>query len=91
MSRKTSESQTQWENQREDILIAIDQLSQMTEVMNDVLFRVKQQVDILDRGQQRGKKEYSQTQNTTPNHTKRKTPKKTSHHNKKVNKIDVVH
>ena len=91
MSRKTSVSQTQWENQREDILIAIDQLSQMTEVMNDVLFRVKQQVDILDRGQQRGKKEYSQTQNTTPNHTKRKTPKKTSHHNKKVNKIDVVH
>ncbi|MGS2718232.1 hypothetical protein ACVBE9_08680 [Eionea flava] len=48
MGQKTQVSQKQWISQREDLLIAIDQLSQMTEVMNDVLSRVKQQVDILD-------------------------------------------
>lgn len=48
MGQKTQVSQKQWLSQREDLLIAIDQLSQMTEVMNDVLSRVKQQVDILD-------------------------------------------
>lgn len=46
MSHKTS---TEWKNQQEDLLIAIDQLAQMTEVMGEVLCRVKQQVNELEK------------------------------------------
>ena len=85
MGQKAQESQTQWENQREDLLIAIDQLSQMTEVINDVLTRVKQQVDTLDNTHQK-------SQNTSISRNKSTIPKKTKNNNNRLNKkIDLVH
>jgi len=85
MGQKAQESQTQWENQREDLLIAIDQLSQMTEVMNDVLTRVKQQVDTLDNTHQK-------SQNTSISRNKGTISKKTKNNNNRLNKkIDLVH
>jgi hypothetical protein len=87
MSQKAPESQTQWEHQREDLLLAIDQLSQMTEVMNDVLRRVRQQVDGLDNHRQANKKDPTLVEyNTT-----KKTGTNNKNNNKKVNKIDLVH
>ena len=85
MAQKAQESQMQWENQREDLLIAIDQLSQMTEVMNDVLTRVKQQVDTLDNTHQK-------SQNTSISRNKGTISKKTKNNNNRLNKkIDLVH
>lgn len=85
MGQKVQEPQTQWENQREDLLIAIDQLSQMTEVMNDVLTRVKQQVDTLDNTHQK-------SQNTSISRNKGTISKKTKNNNNRLNKkIDLVH
>lgn len=85
MGQKAQESQTQWENQREDLLIAIDQLSQMTEVMNDVLTRVKQQVGTLDNTHQK-------SQNTSISRNKGTVSKKTKNNNSRLNKkIDLVH
>jgi len=85
MGQKAQESQTQWENQREDLLIAIDQLSQMTEVMNDVLTRVKQQVDTLDNTHQK-------SQNTSISRNKGTISKKTKNNNNRLNKkIDLIH
>ena len=85
MGQKAQESQTQWENQREDLLIAIDQLSQMTEVMNEVLTRVKQQVDTLDNTHQK-------SQNTSISRNKGTISKKTKNNNNRLNKkIDLIH
>jgi hypothetical protein len=80
MSQKAPEAQKQWEHQREDLLIAIDQLSQMTEVMNDVLSRVKQQVDVLDNSHQANKNTAVECNTKTKNNN-----------NQKIKKIDLVH
>ncbi len=48
MAQKGQHTETEWQAQREDLLIAIDQLEQMTEVMGEVLCRVKQQMHILE-------------------------------------------
>ena len=87
MGQKAQESQTQWENQREDLLIAIDQLSQMTEVMNDVLTRVKQQVDTLDNTHQKSPK----TSISRNKGTISKKTKNNNNNNRLNKKIDLVH
>jgi hypothetical protein len=84
MSQKSPESRKQWEHQREDLLIAIDQLSQMTEVMNDVLNRVKQQVDVLDSSHQTNKKNNTAVDSSTNKKTN-------NNNNQKIKKIDLVH
>ena len=87
MGQKAQESNTQWENQREDLLIAIDQLSQMTEVMNDVLTRVKQQVDTLDNTHQKNQNTNIGGDKDTPSPSK-----KTKNNNNRLNKkFDLVH
>jgi hypothetical protein len=87
MGQKAQESNTQWENQREDLLIAIDQLSQMTEVMNDVLTRVKQQVDTLDNTHQKNQNTNIGGDKGTPSPSK-----KTKNNNNRLNKkFDLVH
>ena len=55
-SQKAAEPQKQWEHQREDLLIAIVQPSQMSEIMNDIFSCVKQQVDVLDNSHQANNK-----------------------------------
>ena len=85
MGQKAQEPQTQWENQREDVFITIDQLLQMTEVMNDVLTRVKQQVNTLD-------KTHQNSENANRHGDKSAISKKTTHkHNRHNKKIDLVH
>jgi len=82
MSQKAPEAQKQWEHQREDLLIAIDQLSQMTEVMNNVLSRVKQQVDVLDNSHQTNNKKNIDVECNT---------KTKNNNNQKIKKVDLVH
>lgn len=95
MGQKSQTVQQQWANQRDDLLIAIDQLSQMTEVMNDVLCRVKQQVDVLDSAHHVGENTTRRVQSTTGRTekiTKEKTTgtsKKSAENNRK--KTDLIH
>lgn len=84
MVQKVHEPERQWENQREDILLAIDQLSQITEVMGQVLSRVKQQVDTLEKSHSSSATNQSRQNNTT-------TKKPVYHYHQKNKKIDVLH
>jgi vacuolar-type H+-ATPase subunit D/Vma8 len=78
MSHKTSSAR---KTQQEDLLIAIDQLEQITEVMGEVLNRVKAQVNALD-------EQHSPVVNNTKIAINKKN--KTGQ-NRKAKKIDLVH
>ncbi len=72
MAHKTQISQTEWETQHENLLIAIDQLEQMTEVMTEVLSRVKQQVNVLeDSYQSKANNKAKKTKNTKTSKNKK--------------------
>jgi hypothetical protein len=78
MSHKTSGAR---KTQQEDLLIAIDQLEQITEVMGEVLTRVKAQVNALD-------EQHSPIANNAKTTINKKN--KTSQ-NRKAKKMDLVH
>ena len=46
--KRLSSRQSEWQAKQENLLIAIDQLEQLTEVMSEVLTRVKHQVNNLE-------------------------------------------
>jgi len=48
MASKRVNHSPEWQTKHEDLLIAIDQLEQLTEVMGEALTRVKQRVAILE-------------------------------------------
>lgn len=71
---------SEWKTRQENLLIAIDQLEQITEVMGQVLSRVKQQVNALEE------------QKAASNEPNKAHPKKTKRSSStKAKKIDLVH
>ena len=84
MVQKVHEPKRQWENQREDILLAIDQLSQITEVMGQVLSREKQQVDTLEKSHDSISITHNKQHNTTMK-------KPAGHYHQKNKTIDILH
>lgn len=71
--KRLRDTQTQSQQKHEDLLIAIDQLEQLTEVMGEVLTRVKQQVATLDPPAVASKAiESNKKQKTHPSHKTKK-------------------
>ncbi len=86
MSHKTSSdghetAHSKWETQQENLMIAIDQLTQITEVMGEVLARVKQQVNQLE------EQAYHNKTNIKAKQTRKKTPKTPPPSVKKVTRV----
>ena len=70
--KRISSSQTERKIKQEDLMIAIDQLEQLTEVMGEVLNRVKTQVATLEHTPSVTRKTSSTAKKATPSKTKKR-------------------